>query len=392
MPSKKAASHPKKEAKTKKAPKPSQTALRVTRAQIVVPHPGYKFGHKHHVFIAKLKRGEVWALNHLKFATKTAVTPLFEMWPPKPATPTKPAKTFIGHTTDLMETLTTEWTGLPCYIDTQYLQAAGAPSPANAQSVFDIARAKNVNAIPVTSPYFPAAFQQVINNVVAADGHGVMFRLPVSFFNDLQNVAGYLNGLVAAVGVARNQVDIMIDLAHRPNLVEVQQMGAYCIDNLPNINGWRTVTLAAGCFPDSIATVAAGVWIPFDRSDWNGWSTIVAQRSASNVRVPSYGDYGVRCGGEPVNIPNSPAPNLRYTTSPTIMVRKGPKAPGAMRTICVDLVNRPYFSGAAFSQGDTDIAALAAKTSLKNASPEQWIQWSTNHHLEMTASQIQNLP
>ena len=108
MLSKKASSKP------KKAIKPSKTALRVTRAQVVVPHPGYQFGYKHHVFIAKLKRGEVWALNQLKFTTKIAITPLLEMWPPNPATASKPAKTLTVHTTDLMETLTTEWTGLPC--------------------------------------------------------------------------------------------------------------------------------------------------------------------------------------------------------------------------------------------------------------------------------------
>ena len=125
----------------------------VEHTQIAVPHPGYRFGHKHHVFIAKLKRGEIWALNHLKPETKIAVTPLLEMWPPNPATPTKPAKPLTDHTVGLL-TLATEWTGLPCYVDTQYLQAGGVPSPAGAQTVFAIARTLGVNAVPVTSPYF----------------------------------------------------------------------------------------------------------------------------------------------------------------------------------------------------------------------------------------------
>ena len=383
-----------KSARTKKTPKPTKTALRIERAQIAVPHPGLQFGHKHHVFIAKLKRGEIWALNQLKFATKTAVTPLFEMWPPNPATKKKPAKTLIQHTTDLMQTLTTEWTGLPCYIDTQYLQAGGAPTPANAQTVFGIARTQNVNAIPVTSPYFSQQFQQVISNVIATDGRGVMFRLPVSLFdlNNIQNIAGYLDGLATALGVGRNQVDILIDLARRPEVVEVQQMGTFCLNSLPHIEDWRTVTLAAGCFPDSISNVAVGTWVPFNRSDWNGWSTIAGQRMAAHVRVPSYGDYGVRCGGVPVVIPNSPAPNIRYTAPQTIWVRKGQRAQGSMRAICADLSNQQYFSGPQFSQGDADIVARAAMTNPTNGSPEQWIQWCTNHHLEMTASQILNLP
>jgi Beta protein len=376
----------------KKTPAPTKTALRAERAKIAVPHPGLKFGHKHHVFIAKLKRGEIWALNHLKLETKVAVTPLLEMWPPNPATKTKPAKSLTEHTTTLMETLANEWTGLPCYIDTKYLTAGGMPSPANAQTVYNIARSLNVNFVPVTSPYFPQPFQQAIHDVIATDHRGVMFRLPVAFFNDAQPIAGYLDGLAAALGVGKNQVDILIDLEYRPNVVEVQQMGKYCLDTLPYMGDWRTVTLASGCFPDSIAESQTGPWIPFARADWNGWHTVAGQRHGANLRVPTFGDYGVRCGGEPKVIPNSPAPNIRYTDAQTIWVRKGPKAPGSMKTICGSLITQPYFKGAPFSQGDADIVHQAATTGPANGSPEQWIQWSTNHHLELTASQILILP
>lgn len=378
--------------RTRKEPAKTKTALRVERAQITVDHAGHKFSHKHHIFIAKLKRGEVWALNQLKGATKTAVTPLFEMWPPNPGTKTKPAKPLVQHCTDLIQMLASEWTGLPCYIDTQYLRSGSSPSPASLQTVFAIARTLNVSAVPVTSPLFSPAFQQAVNAVAATDGRGVMFRLPLNFFNDSQNVGAYLNGLAAAVGVGKDKIDILVDLAYRPNVVEVQQMGAFCLDNLPSMNDWRTVTLAAGCFPDSISTDPTGQWIPYDRSDWNGWNVVAGQRYTASQRIPSYGDYGVRCGGVPVVIPNSPAPNIRYTDAQAIQVRKGPKAPLAMRAICANLITQAFFSGAAFSQGDSEIAQKAAMTSPANGSPEQWIQWCTNHHLELTASQIQSLP
>ena len=91
-------------------------------------------------------------------------------------------------------------------------------------------------------------------------------------------------------------------------------------------------------------------------------------------------------------IPNTPAPNIRYTDSSTIWVMKSPKVPGSMRAICADLVSQPYFRGAQFSQGDDYMAQKAATTGPENGSPEQWIQWCTNHHLELTASEIQSLP
>jgi hypothetical protein len=373
------------------APKITKTAMRVALAQIPVTHAGPVFNYKHHVFIAKLKRGEVWALNQLGLTTKANLTPLFEMWPPSPAVGKKPAKTLTQHATDLMQLLATEWTGLPCYLDTLYLQANGVPSPQAADTIFAIARAAKINAVPVTSPFFLQPFQQVISNVIATDGRGVMFRIPANFFANLQNIPA-LDALATFLGVARNQVDILIDLEYRPDLLSVQQIGAFCLNSVPSINDWRTVTLASGCFPESISNQPTGQWLPFDRNDWLGWSNILQQRIAMQLRLPSYGDYGVRCGGEPQIIPNTPAPNLRYTREAVIWVRRGDKSPGAMQAMCSDLIARPFFSGPLFSVGDAEIAAKAATTNPANGSPEQWIQWCTNHHLELTASQIQSLP
>src|ERR1700676_787345 len=105
MPEEKNSPRPKRK---RKEPKPTKTALRVERAQVPVQHVGLAFNHKHHIFIAKLKRGEVWALNQLSFDAKTEVTPLFEMWPPNPGTKNKAAKSLTEHTTDLAQFVATE--------------------------------------------------------------------------------------------------------------------------------------------------------------------------------------------------------------------------------------------------------------------------------------------
>lgn len=330
-------------------------------------------------------------MNHLNLIAKQYITPLLEMWPPNPTTGTKPPKTLVDHTATLMHTLGTEWANLPCYVDTQYLGVPGNPSHSAAKTVFDAARANNVLATPVTSPLFPPSFQQIIRNAVAADGRGVMFRLPVSFFA-FADLAAYLNGLVNAMGVSRDQVDVLIDLAYRSNLAEVNLMGQQCLSQLPFMNDWRTVTLASGSFPEAITSLPTGSWFEFDRADWKGWLSIAQGRSAAHQRVTSYGDYGVRCGGEPVYVPRPPATNLRYTVDSGIMVRREATAPGSMSAICTSLVNQPYFRGSPFSQGDSDIAARAAMSNQGNGTPEQWIQWCTNHHLELTSLQIRNLP
>jgi hypothetical protein len=382
----------------------TQKAVRAARALEAVPHPGLTFSKKHHVFIAKAKRGELWALNHLSVAARAAITPLFEMWPPAP--PRKPkasepgkaapkaqaAKSLAAHATDLLQTIRDEWGTLPLFLDTRYVPVGGIPSPTSARTIFDIARSMQLATVPVTSLAFAPAYQQEIRDVIAKDGRGVMVRLFITDFINPTLLGQYLTGLFNVLKVKSGDVDVLIDLGFKPNLVETQQLGSSAISVLPFLDEWRTVTLASGCFPVSISNADYDVWFSVPRVDWLGWLHVNSVQATAGKRLLTYGDYGIRCGGPPLNIPNRPDPNIRYSDKDKVLVRKGTKTDGVMKTICANLVARPEFSGAAFSQGDSAIAATAAKPgSPNNGQAEQWIQWCTNHHLELTASQIRTL-
>jgi hypothetical protein len=365
---------------------PTQKAVRAARALETVPHPGLRFSYKHHVFIAKLKRGEVWALNHLSIPARARVTPLFEMWP-------KANKTLEAHTNSLLQTVRDEWHPLPFYLDTRYVPAGGVPSPNSAATIFNIARARGLLAVPATSLPFAPAYQQQIANIIAQDHRGVMVRLFVTDFINPSLLGNYLTALLGVLGINHAQTDVMIDLGFRQTQVDVEQLGGSTLSVLPFRNNWRTVTLAAGCFPASITNVAHGIWHPLPRVDWLGWQAICASQTLTNGRLPTYADYAIRCGGPPLEIPNTPDPNIRYSTPNDVLVRRESKHNGRMKMICQSLIQRADFSGAAFSQGDARIAATAAiPGSPNNGQAEQWIQWCTNHHLELTASQIQSLP
>jgi hypothetical protein len=371
-------------AKSKKV-KVTKKAARAQRALEPVAHVGFQFSHKHYVFIAKLKRGEIWALNYLSTIAKATTTPLLEICPPQPG------RQLLTYATETLQTVRAEW-GLPFFLDTRYLVSGGGPSPASAQTVLNAARALDLQVVPVTSIANSPAFQNEIRNAIGLDNRGVMIRLLTTDFNNPTLLAQYLTALMQVLQVAQSQVDILIDLEYRPEQVAVQQLGSYSLANLPFIDDWRTVTLASGCFPDSISNIGMGTWNAVPRSDWNGWFQINTIRSATNLRRASFGDYGIRCGGPPRNIPNTPAPNIRYSDQQQVLVRRGSKTPGTMRGICASLVGMPNFSGAQFSQGDSEIAAKATTAGFANGSPENWIQWCTNHHLALTVSQIQNLP
>ena len=274
-----------------KAKKATQKSVRVARAAEPVTHAGLGFDHKHYIFIAKVKRGEVWALNSLRTATKPSVTPLFEMWPPKKIVKKpKVPKTLAEHTEDVLRVVKEEWGVLPFFLDTRYIPPGGLPSPQSATLIFQVARQLALQCVPVTSLRFSPSFQTAIRNVIQEDNRGVMLRIDTTDLVDKMLLKGYIDGILSVFKLNPDSVDILIDLTYRPNEMEVQNLGESGLKKIPYIKQWRTVTLASGCFPESISEWPYDSWIPVDRSDWLGWKAVAANRFASKERIPSYGD------------------------------------------------------------------------------------------------------
>ena len=389
-------------AQPQKTSKKTATELRKERAMLPVLHPGLAIGQKHHVFIAKLKRGELWALNHLSQEDKGIVTPLFEMWPPtvprapkvkagQKAKPAKLPKSLSIHSRDLLTIVSEEWRNLPIYLDTQYVPKGGIPTELAAGTIFEEARKLGVPAVPVTALRFTQAYQVGIASITAKDGRGVMIRLQIEDFTNSSLLPSYLEALLSILKVKESNVDILVDLKHRPSQAEVSALGQSCLSKIPNRNAWWTVLLASGGFPSSITNWPYAQWVSIERSDWLGWLDVVQTRRAAGVRTPSFGDYGVRCGGEPLSAARRPDPNMRYTTKATVITRKGSKDDGQMIKICADLITKPEYVGPEFSKGDSEIKRKATASGFpNNGQAEQWIQWSTNHHLTQTAKQIRS--
>jgi Beta protein len=153
----------KKTSDTKKSPvKITQKAARAERALIPVPHSGGTFSDKHHIFITRLKRGELWALNHLSVTAKSRVTPLFEIGPVeipripkqipgKPKVAAKSPKSLAKHTLDLLQPVKGDWGLLPFFLDTCYVPLGGIPSPASLKTIFEVARSLQLSVSSVVS-------------------------------------------------------------------------------------------------------------------------------------------------------------------------------------------------------------------------------------------------
>jgi hypothetical protein len=217
-------------------------------------------------------------------------------------------------------------------------------------------------------------------------------------FDDAKRLAHALTALMNLLGVARKDVDIILDFgsvtATATGLLSLSMGQA--LASLASIASWRTITIASGSFPASIASLAQNNWTKFPRKEWQAWRQVVASLAAG-ARMPSYGDYAV---GDP-DLPYSGyanfTANLRYSHGTDFMVWRGqavkthPQGNGQMHGICQSLIARPEFAGVAFSQGDAEIH-VRATTQGSPGGLNEWRQWATNHYLELVADQISNLP
>lgn len=351
------------------------------------------FGHKHYVPILKGKRGDVWALRHLKNASRALITPLIEPVPPNPK------QTEEGQMQKLIKQLCQGWPAARFFVDLLWRELAPAVAGQHVvEYFFDLARQNNLEAIPVTATGRNPAYQQSIRHVVQTDNRGLAIRLGLEDFEVPGQVQQALNTLLGIMRLARNQVDLIVDLRSVFTVPQptIAQVSISEINQLPNIADWRTLIVAAGSFPPNLSHLPQQAWSHIPRKEWISWRAVIGGNNPP-ARLPSYGDYTV---GDPELPYSGPAPyaaNLRYSVDTDFFVWRGypcrshPLGNGQMHLICQDLIGRQQYAGAQFSQGDAEIHQRATNLGSPGG-PTEWRQWATNHYLELVGNQISNLP
>jgi hypothetical protein len=333
------------------------------------------FDHKHYIPILKTKAGERWAIENLRQRTKSNITPLFEIHQHRTMAPAE-------HAASLFEDMVVIWgTDRPFFLDTVWLHDA-VGDPAIIRDVFAAARASGLQAIPVMRLTYENPTRTEIRSIVQTDGLSYLLRLP----HDQVADAPAINTAVAEIAQPINTVHLMVD--YRSNAMNL----AVDVPRVVNLLQWQTFAAASGVFPGSLTHLPQGVWSPIQRNDWLGWIQPVA--AGILPRRPTFSDYTMRDPGAPADF-GEPSVNLRYTKSTYWLVRIGGRfkagAAPQMFQVCQDLVARPDFDGANFSQGDQAIADVAAAIS-GPGNPQQWLQWCINHHIEFNVQTIRNHP
>jgi hypothetical protein len=286
----------------------------------------------------------------------------------------------------------------PVFVDSRLVQpgrlTGGGQHPASA--LFELAERAELGVIPVTGLRREDAYQQVVRNAAGRLGTGVCLRIEDADLTD--QLAARIDARLMWLGVPSAHADLVLDYRSVPEQLvrSLATAAGVAIRELPQLDQWRTFTLASGGFPKSLGELGRGSEFRIQRSDWNLWQA-VSRSLPAGVRRPAFGDYGIAHpdleDADPrlMNVPVA----LRYTTATEFLVlkrgtfRKGGGA--AFQKVCQELVSLPDYSGDAFSRGDEYIARTA-RAETKGGNPEAWRQAGTSHHLTLTVIQVRDDP
>jgi T4 beta protein len=249
---------------------------------------------------------------------------------------------------------------------------------------------EGIGLIPLTSLERTSGYQDAVGQV--ASRSGACFR--VSPHEILRpNFASEIANLAMLLSLECGEIDLVVDYhVFDPSAPSLAVLSL----RIPNIDLWRTLTVACGAFPQDLQQFSPGRHT-INREDWLWWrnQTIGSRRLR---RQPSFADYTVQYGFYVEPPPRSnPSASIRYALSEKWVVMRGEgifneDGPGHEQYVAnaMLLCDSEDFYGQGFSYGDGYIFDVSQGVQ-NHGNPETWIRAGINHHLTVVARQIANL-
>lgn len=355
------------------------------------------FDHEHYVPILKWRQAEYLALERSPVSIKDWVTPLFEV----PLEPwdfenERPSKTLKEHLSKVGKKLKKAWNSRRCFFDSPNLDGADTVEDQHHLThLFSLLRSDGCNAVPVTGLSRADAYQDAVREIQEHDGNGILLRLTPDDFEG--TLVADIRETLRRVGVTARAADLIIDSDDDiPN-----SSGALAtswesmIKALPNIGQWRSLTVAAGSFPESLSP--AQDYRPFKeikRREWLAYKRLIG---LDLPRRPTFGDYTTSSPSTTNLDPRVIDPNakVKYTLESVWRVHVGQKVKrygrDQYRELCAGIVKSDpsIFDGPKYSWGDLTIADCAAGGGTGNSGT--WPQVASSHHIAKTVRTLANL-
>lgn len=352
--------------------------------------------------ILKAKRAEFSALTQLETVVKQKIIPLLEVEPvpidPDTEIPTKTYNAMLDNFGPKVANACEDISRI--YLDGLLIeeQFIDAMDTYPITSAVNQARHCGVDVIPVTSPTRSVQYKHAIDQLLQGE---VCLRLTTMDLVNPQMISAYIEHL----GLPLERIDIIVDL--RDILTEESLtsgssdiLALGLINNLANIQHFRTVALASGSFPVDLSDIAVGVYSQ-SRLEWILWQRL--QASGQLVRPVIYSDYGVQHPEYTrlaTRFPSATA-SVRYTGEQDFWVFRGKVASrfgyeqyGAHSRA---IIAHEEYPGPDFCIGDNDINSYAQvyaeylldpEGTYKFGSAEVWRRIGQNHHITKVVHQL----
>jgi Beta protein len=356
--------------------------------------------HNHYVPILKGRLGEFSALGTLSSSCVADITPLIEV-PPVPwdFENEVPAKSLDAHLVPIGENCQKYWgTSRPMFVDLAWISEQATASGIHPlRQVLDDLRTRTVEAIPVAGISRGERYLAAAAEAISEDQQGACIRLDLDDLRGLAILDNALTTTCEKLGVAREEVDLILDFAayDAAQAPAIEMAASMALTSLPTPKAWRSLTMAGGAFPLNLSSFQGEARIP--RADLDVWRGLAINRAQELPRRPAFADYAVQ-HPEPEEVDPrlmKMSAAVRYATSSEwlILKKKNVRDHGfeQFHEIAADLIGRSEFRGAAFSAGDAAIHACASETS-GPGNATTWRKIATNHHIETVVDQIANLP
>lgn len=358
------------------------------------------FDESHYVPILKGKEGEFGALSQLPDRSKEALTPLVEIPPiPWDFGQQIPSRSIDEHLKRTPQKLARAWgSDRELFLDflwigeSERMESGGHP----VKYLFDAVCDLGLLPIPVIGLMRSSDYLAACSDVVRRDGRGVCVRIQREDFQDFPEFEAELQKVLKSVSAQQGDADLLLDLkALTPGSGEMSADEVLAlISSIPDLERWRSFTLAATSFPESLIGLPPSDFSFIARNEWNLWREVVRMKPK---RIPTFGDYAIS-HPQPSEVDPRimrPSASVRYTAESYWLVPKARNLKDhgydQFHDVCRDLVERDEYSGRRFSWGDGYIDDCA-NDRVGCGNLTTWRKVGTSHHLNFVLRQVASSP
>lgn len=360
-----------------------------------------KFDNTHYVPCLRWKLGEYQAVFRLSAAVKNKFTPLIEIpeigWD---FAKKKEAKTIDQQVGSFPQRVCDKWGVTFCFIDMRYVDLLGRLD--NGQHplmfVFDGLRQGKCCGIPIVYLDSNKLHRQQLRLIQKTDKNGICLRIGIKQALNVNNsLKNDIDDLMNDLRMPLNEMHLILDIG-TPNFVPLEgflKLLKIIIRKFPYLNSWKTFSIIATSFPETMATLRRGLEV-LPRYEWQLYKLIIRDFKREGTRLPTFGDYAI---GHPklLNIDMrliKPAATIRYSIDDEWCIIKGKNTRdngfSQYKELSKQLVASPYYCGKSFSYGDEYIKNCA-DGKIKPGHLPIWRQVGTNHHIQKVISDLASL-